>query len=356
MDNHTQETISKIQKGEIPPECKLAQIIREAENNRDVREYAAAEAEEQTAKQFGNGVFIRGLIEVTSYCRNNCLYCGIRKENTHAARFRLEDNEILERCRAGHGAGFRTFVLQGGEDPAFDDKRLGGLVEKIRKEFPDSAITLSFGERSRESYKRLFEAGANRYLLRHETADPKHYAQLHPAGMNLESRIQCLYDLKEIGYQVGSGFMVGSPFQDAGHLAKDLLFLHELGPAMVGIGPFIPHAKTPFAGYEAGAVAMTVFMISLLRLMFPAALLPATTALATAADDGREQGIKAGANVVMPNLSPVATRALYDLYEGKLASKAEAAENLDELEQRLRRIGRRIEIGRGDYEEKNLFG
>lgn len=349
MDNHTHEAVAQLKQGKTPPEASLLRLVRDAQNTPAIHEYITSEAEKQTTRQFGTGIFIRGLVEVTNFCRNNCLYCGIRRGNATVQRFRLDNRTVLERCRAGHGAGFRTFVLQGGEDPAFDDHRLGGLVASIRKEFPDSAITLSFGERSRDSYRRLFEAGANRYLLRHETADHLHYAQLHPDGMHLEYRKQCLVDLKEIGYQVGSGFMVGSPYQTVEHLSEDLRFLYDLDPAMVGIGPFIPHHQSPFAKCPAGKVEVTLLMIGLLRLMLPAALIPATTALATIAEDGRERGILAGANVVMPNLSPIEVRGKYDLYEGKLASHAEAAENLDKLEKRLLRIGRKIDFGRGDY-------
>lgn len=347
MENTAKELVSRIADGYAPDVSELAGII--ACEDSTVREHAALLAREATLRHFGRGVYIRGLIEVGSYCRNNCYYCGIRRNNGRAERYRLDDAAILEQCHEGYGLGFRTFVLQGGEDPAFGDERLVPLVAAIRSGFPDCAITLSLGERPRDSYRRLFDAGADRYLLRHETADAEHYARLHPAELRLDERKRCLYALKEIGYQAGSGFMVGSPFQTAGNLAGDLLFLRELEPAMVGLGPFIPHADTPFAEYPAGKAEDALLMISLVRLMLPRALIPATTALATLAEDGRERGILAGANVVMPNLSPVGVRDKYRLYNGKLAANAEAAENLRELADRLAKIGRHIEFVRGDF-------
>lgn len=353
MDDATIQTIAQVQGGKLPPENSLAKIIRDALTDDALRNYVSGLAEQTTIRRFGHGIFIRGLVEVTNYCRNNCLYCGIRKDNATTARYRLDNEVILQRCREGHASGFRTFVLQGGEDPAFNDKRLSGLVALIRKEFADSAITLSFGERSRESYQRLFDAGANRYLLRHESADAGHYARLHPQGMALATRMRCLYDLKDIGYQVGCGVMVGVPFQRPEHLARDLAFMHGFRPEMVGIGPFIPHEGTPLGSYAQGPVSMTVFFLGLVRLMLPGALIPATTALATAAANGRERGILAGANVVMPNLSPREAREKYTLYMGKLSSGEEAAEHLEELGKSLEKIGRRIDFGRGDHRGYN---
>ncbi|MCD8351456.1 MAG: [FeFe] hydrogenase H-cluster radical SAM maturase HydE [Planctomycetaceae bacterium] len=313
------------------------------------RAHAAALARERTLAEFGKGVYIRGLVEVSNFCQNDCLYCGIRRSNQSVSRYRLTDEAILDCCQDGYRLGFRTFVLQGGEDPVLTDDRLVPLVASIRQAFPDCAITLSLGERSRDSYHRLRQAGADRYLLRHETADPDHYARLHPPGMTLASRLDCLQWLREEGYQVGCGFMVGSPGQTVDNLVDDLLLIREFQPEMVGIGPFIPARGTPFADHPAGDVGLTLFLLSLVRLILPKVLLPATTALGTALPDGREQGILAGANVVMPNLSPPDARDKYMLYDNKLRSHAEAAENLDDLRHRLESIGRTISVGRGDF-------
>ncbi len=288
---------------------------------------------------YGNKVYIRGLIEFTNYCKNNCLYCGIRHANKDAIRYRLSKEEILTCCKEGYDLGFRTFVLQGGEDEYYTDEIICDIVASIRKSFTDCAITLSIGEKSKESYKSYFDAGANRYLLRHETADYSHYEMLHPKSMKNEIRKKCLFDLKEIGYQVGSGFMVGSPYQTAENVLADLRFLQELQPDMIGIGPFIPHANTPLGQFPAGKVQLTLKLISILRLMFPYALIPATTALGSILPGGREEGLKAGANVVMPNLSPTRVRNLYEIYENKLSSGAEAAESLNELKNSVEACG-----------------
>lgn len=315
-----------------------------------LRKHAAHLAREQALDSFGNRIYIRGLIEFTNYCRNNCLYCGIRSGNLKASRYRLTRDEILDCCRTGYRAGFRTFVLQGGEDPYYTDDMLTDIVSAMHSGWPDCAITLSLGERSRESYQKLHDAGANRFLLRHETADPEHYALLHPESLSLENRTRCLRILKEIGYQTGSGFMVGSPYQTVENIADDLLFLSDLQPEMVGIGPFIPHADTPMAHFPPGDVNLTLLLLSLVRLMLPRALIPATTALGTRDPDGREKGILAGANVVMPNLSPPAVRRKYLLYDDKICTDAEAAEHLDELRRRLTNIGYWVVCERGDFQ------
>ncbi len=298
---------------------------------------------------YGKDVYIRGLIEVGNICKNDCLYCGIRRSNRNCQRYQLTPEEILDRCRAGYDLGFRTFVLQGGENPGWDDTLLCGLVRAIKAEFPDCAVTLSLGERSKESYRRLREAGADRYLLRHETADKAHYELLHPQGMSFEDRMQCLQDLKELGYQVGCGFMVGSPHQTAAHLARDLKFIEAFQPEMCGIGPFIPHCDTPFGAAPAGAVELTCYLLSMIRLIRPDILLPATTALGTLEPDGRERGILSGANVVMPNLSPSTVRKKYMLYNNKLSDGEEAAECLDSLRSRMEAIGYQVVIDRGDH-------
>lgn len=299
-------------------------------------------------KYFGNGVFLRGLIEVSSYCHNDCLYCGIRHSNASAERYRLTDEQILSCCAQGHALGFRTFVMQGGEDGKFTDDRMVALISAIKQQYPGCAITLSLGERKRESYQRMFDAGADRYLLRHETADAAHYGKLHPEWMSHSKRMQCLQDLKEIGYQVGTGFMVGSPFQTAENLADDMLFIAQFKPQMVGIGPYIPHHATPFADQPAGTVEQTLFMLGLLRLMIPSLLLPATTALGTLHPQGRELGLMAGANVIMPNLSPADDRSKYMIYDNKLATGAESAEGLKELNTIIESVGYHVEQSRGD--------
>lgn len=306
------------------------------------------EADAVRRKHYGDEVYVRGLIEFTNYCKNNCYYCGIRGANYKAERYRLSKEDILTCCQEGYELGFRTFVLQGGEDPYYTDKIICDIVAEIRQNHPDCAITLSVGEKPKESYKAYFDAGANRYLLRHETADEVHYRQLHPEGMSLENRKKCLFDLKEIGYQVGSGFMVGSPFQTIECIIKDLHFLEELQPDMIGIGPYINHAETPFAGLENGNFYQTLKLVSILRLMFPYALIPSTTALGTIHPQGRERGLKAGANVVMPNLSPESVRKLYDLYENKICTGEEAAQCRVGLEQRVEEAGYRIVTARGD--------
>lgn len=305
-------------------------------------------------KVYGDEVYIRGLIEFTNYCKNNCYYCGIRRDNKCATRYRLEKDEIISCCREGYSLGFRTFVLQGGEDGYYTDKLICEIVSNIRESFPDCAITLSIGEKSKDSYRAYYNAGANRYLLRHETADEEHYRKLHPENMSLENRKRCLFDLKEIGYQVGSGFMVGSPYQTTQNLIDDLRFLQELKPDMIGIGPYINHAQTPFANFKNGTLKLTLRLISILRLMFPYALIPATTALGTINPNGRELGLKAGANVVMPNLSPVRFRKLYDLYENKICTGEEAAQCRNCLESRVISAGYRIVTAIGNVKKEGV--
>lgn len=297
---------------------------------------------------YGKKIFIRGLIEISNYCKNDCLYCGIRRSNRLCERYRLTDEEILSCCENGYRLGFRTFVLQGGEDAHFTDERLCGIISEIKNKYPDSAVTLSLGERSAESYKLLYDAGADRYLLRHETADKEHYSRLHPKNMTLESRMEALYELKKIGYQVGCGMMVGSPYQSCKELARDLKFIEMLQPDMCGIGPFIPHKDTPFRDECSGSIELTCFLLAVIRIIRPNVLLPATTALGTIAENGRKKGIEASANVVMPNLSPVDVRGKYTLYDNKLHSGAESAEKLYELKEIMNRIGYEIVCDRGD--------
>ncbi len=312
------------------------------------REVLAA-ADRVKREEYGLEVYTRGLIECTNYCKNDCLYCGIRRSNGQAERYRLSEEQILECCALGYELGYRTFVLQGGEDPWYTDDRLCAVVGAIRAGYPDCAITLSLGERSRASYQRLYDAGANRYLLRHETANDAHYASLHPQDMSLANRKRCLWDLKDIGYQVGAGFMVGSPGQTPETLADDLIFLRELQPAMVGIGPFIPHHDTPLAAAPAGSVEQTVLLVAMVRLMLPRALLPATTAVGTLDPFGRERVLSAGGNVVMPNLSPTDVRKKYLLYDNKICTGDEAAECRRCLERRVEKVGYVLSSARGDH-------
>ena len=307
-----------------------------------------ARARRAREEHYGKSVYFRGLIEFTNYCKNDCYYCGIRHSNAKAERYRLSLDAILGCCRMGSELGYKTFVLQGGEDPWFTDDKMTEIVSAIRREFPGHAITLSIGEKSRQSYERFFRAGANRYLLRHETASEDHYAKLHPSSMSLAERKQCLWDLKAIGFQAGAGFMVGSPFQTAEHLLADLRFIGELQPQMVGIGPFIPQKDTPFGSERGGSLELSLKMVALARLILPKALIPATTALGTISPNGREQALNAGANVVMPNLSPTTVRKLYALYDNKICTGDEAAECRFCLEGRIRGAGFTPEMVRGD--------
>ncbi|MBR6471444.1 MAG: [Victivallales bacterium] len=312
----------------------------------DAELFAAADAVRR--EHYGDAVFLRGLIEFTNHCRNNCYYCGIRRDNLKVPRYRLTHEDILSCAKEGYTLGYRTFVLQGGEDPYYTDERVCALVADLHARFPDCAITLSIGEKPRASYQAFFDAGARRYLLRHETASEAHYAKLHPAELSLANRKRCLWDLKGIGYQVGAGFMVGSPYQTTRELIADLRFLQELQPDMIGIGPFIHHADTPFRDFPNGTLELTLRLLAVLRLMFPYVLLPSTTALGTIHPQGRELGLKAGANVVMPNLSPVAVRAKYKLYDNKICLGEESAQCRGCLERRVASAGYRIVTDRGD--------
>ena len=340
------ELIDKLYDNQILEKEEFVKLIDEIDD--EDLEYLFSLARKRREEYYGKDVYIRGLIEFTNYCRNDCLYCGIRRSNRNVNRYRLTEEEILECADTGYELGFRTFVLQGGEDPYYTDERLCGIVSKIKKRYPDCAVTLSVGERSEESYRKLFEAGADRFLLRHETADNEHYRKLHPKELSPENRKRCLYDLKKIGYQVGTGFMVGSPFQTTENLADDLLFIKKLKPDMVGIGPFITHKDTPFRNEKSGTVRQTLIMIALLRLMQPNLLLPATTALDTMDNKGRQKGIMAGANVSMPNLSPKSHRKDYSLYDNKISTGEEAAESVDKMAKKVRETGYEVVISRGD--------
>ena len=326
------------------PDTELAALLRT--DLYDVALFSAADAVRRD--RYGTDVYLRGLIEFTNICKNNCLYCGIRCGNETVSRYRLEPDEILSCCDEGYALGYRTFVLQGGDDPYFTDDRLALLIDRIRSRYPNCAVTLSVGEKEAESYRLFYRAGARRYLLRHETADEAHYRKLHPQSMSSAHRKQCLLSLKEIGYQVGSGFMVGSPFQTIENLTADLRFLQQLDPDMIGIGPFIPAENTPFSIYPAGSLTLTLRLIAVLRLLFPHALIPATTALGTIHPQGRERGLQAGANVVMPNLSPVRVREKYALYDHKLCTGEESAQCRACLEQRVRSAGYRVVTDVGD--------
>lgn len=346
------EFVNCLENGEDISKTDLLYILK---NYKKEEQYIKKKAREITDKIYGKKVYIRGLIEVSNICKNNCFYCGIRRENKNLERYRLSKKEILDCCENGYVLGFRTFVLQGGEDEYYTDKILVDIVSSIKQKYPDCAITLSLGEREKSSYKELRAAGADRYLLRHETATQNHYRKLHPKEMSWEHRIQCLEWLKEFGYQVGCGFMVGSPFQTYENLIEELLFIKKMQPAMVGIGPFLSHKDTPFATKENGNLDITLLLLSLIRIMNKNVLLPATTALATLDPKGRELGILAGANVVMPNLSPVVHRKKYALYDGKACMGSEAAESLVLLEETLNGIGYHTVVDRGDVILRETF-
>ena len=349
MNEEIKSTINKVKQSRniSLEQLKLLLEINDDEGVRFMRE----EAVKVCQKTYGNQVFIRGLIEFTNFCKNDCYYCGIRRSNSQADRYRLTKEQMLDCCASGYELGFRTFVLQGGEDGYFTDDKICDLVSVIKEKYPDCAVTLSIGEKSKESYKRYFDAGADRYLLRHETADEAHYKKLHPEEMSLAHRKQCLWDLKEIGYQVGCGFMVGSPGQTVETLYEDLQFIRELQPHMVGIGPFISQKDTPFADKASGTMEQTLKLLAIIRLIQPHVLLPATTALGTIHPKGRELGILSGANVVMPNLSPVNVREKYKLYDNKICTGDEAAECRYCMENRMKSIGYEVAVSRGDYIE-----
>lgn len=343
------QAIADLEAGVALDAVTLAQIIRTARADAALREILCERASQLRDRIYGRRVFFRGLIEFSNFCAQDCFYCGIRAGNTTVNRYRLSLDEILDSCRTGYQLGYRTFVLQSGEDPYYTDDMMVEIIHAIRDLYPDCAITLSLGEKSHESYLRFFAAGANRYLLRHESATPEHYAMLHPAELDLLNRKKCLYDLKAIGFQTGAGFMVGPPGQTAEHLANDLVFLRELQPHMVGIGPFLPASNTPFANEPAGTVEDTLIMVALTRLTLPNALIPATTALGSLDHKGREKGLKAGANVVMPNLTPTVNRKDYSLYDGKICTGDEAAECRVCIEGRIRSVGFDIDLSRGDH-------
>lgn len=352
MRSTREQTIQRIV--QMPTREALLGLIRDEEYHDNIKRLAG----ETRDRIYGHRVYLRGLIEISSYCKNNCYYCGIRSANRNALRYRLTPEQILDCCRTGASLGFSTFVLQGGEDPWYTDRRLCEIIRSIKAEHPGCAVTLSLGERSRESYRLLYEAGADRYLLRHETATPEHYARLHPPELSLEHRMRCLAALKEIGFQTGAGFMVGSPCQTLEHLAADLIYLTELNPQMVGIGPFLPHHESPFADFASDPsmatevqdpLSMTVLMVALARLLLPHALIPATTALATLSPEGREKALDAGANVIMPNLSPEDVRGAYLLYDNKASFGTEAAESLEKNRLALEKSGYIMDMSRGDY-------
>lgn len=338
--------IDKLEKNQILSKEEFVRLL--AISEKDDIDYLTERAKCIRDDIYGKRVFIRGLIEISNYCKNDCYYCGIRRSNKNAQRYRLSKEQILSCCENGYELGFRTFVMQGGEDTFFKDEVVCDIVSSIKERYPDCAVTLSLGERSTESYRKMKEAGADRYLLRHETFDNTHYNKLHPVELDPENRKRCLRDLKALGYQTGTGIMVESPYQTLENIAKDLLFIKELNPEMIGIGPFIPHKDTPFKDFESGTMEMTLRLISILRLLCPKALIPATTALGTISPQGREKGILAGANVIMPNLSPKEDRKKYMLYNDKLSDGEEAAEGLNKLKESMRKIGYEIVEDRGD--------
>jgi len=316
--------------------------------NEENRQYLSNAALRVKEEFYGKEIYIRGIVEFSNFCKQNCLYCGIRKDNAHVDRYRLSHKEIVEACRKGYALGYRTFVLQSGEDPYFTDDRVVAIIKDIRDNFKDAAITLSLGEKTKRSYKKFYDAGADRYLLRHETANEKLYDKLHE-NMTFQNRKECLYDLKEIGYQVGAGLMVGSPGQKKTDLIDDLRFLKELKPQMVGMGPYLTHKETPLKDSENGSLTETLVMLSLVRLILPEVLLPATTAVGTIDDYGREQAILAGCNVVMPNISPMEVRKKYELYENKICVDDQPEECRFCIEGRVKCTGSTLNMCRGDH-------
>lgn len=349
MDKKISELIEKLEKTHSLSVEEYEYLIENRTN--EAAEILAEKARAVREKHYGKAVYIRGLIEIGNICKNDCLYCGIRRSNKNCDRYRLTEAEILECADEGYLLGFRTFVMQGGEDGSFSDEFMCSVIGKLKARYPDCAITLSIGERSRESYEKLFAAGADRFLLRHETADKEHYEKLHPKDLSFDNRMECLRNLKEIGFQTGCGFMVGSPFQTNHHIAKDLKFIEEFRPQMCGIGPFIPHNDTPFKDHPAGTADLTCYLLSIIRLIHPKILLPATTALGTIMNGGREKGILSGANVVMPNLSPVSVRKKYMLYNGKISTGDEAAEAVNNLAESMKKIGFEVVTDRGDFKK-----
>ena len=334
--------------GVNPSDSSLAAIISSSEYDGELSRCA----DRVRRENYSDEVYLRGLIEVSSYCKNNCYYCGLRAGNANALRYRLSKDEILAVCKEGYGLGFRTFVLQGGEDPSFTDSFICDVVSSIKSSFPGCAVTLSLGEKDYSSYKSYRDAGADRYLLRHETADQKHYSMLHPESMSLSRRKECLFALKELGYQVGSGFMVGSPYQSVDNIVSDIRFLQELSPDMIGIGPFVHHWSTPFRDFENGSAELTVRLVAVLRLLFPYSLIPSTTSLATIAEENRKKALLSGANVIMPNLTPLKVRKKYELYDRKLSSSLESAQALDGIRRMLEEIGYRAVQSRGDVKRQ----
>ncbi len=354
MTDRIRALIDRLAREHRLPESDYLALIRGRDEQSAA--YLAEKAQAVRRAQYGNAVFIRGLIEVSNICKHDCYYCGIRRSNANCSRYRLTEAEIMDCCREGYRLGFRTFVLQGGEDGWFTDERLIPLLRQIKSEFPDCAVTLSLGERSEESYRALRQAGADRYLLRHETATEAHYRLLHPSELSWSHRMECLHALRRQGFQVGCGFMVGSPGQTEEMLARELKFIEEFKPDMCGIGPFIPHADTDFKAEPAGSVPLTCFLLSCIRLIHPPILLPATTALGSLEPNGREMGILAGANVVMPNLSPRAVRKKYMLYNNKLSDGDESAQAVESLRRRIESIGYRITVARGDIRKEEEYG
>ena len=345
--------VERLVKGDRLNASEMGQLLSSAVQDPTILQLLRENAVRTARQQFGLGIYIRGLIELSSYCKCNCLYCGLRRSNRDAERDRRTAEEVLECCKEGYKLGFRTFVLQGGEDGTHSDEWLEMLICQMRSLYPDVAITLSLGERSEQSYIRLKRAGANRYLLRHEAANAALYESLHPDGRGLQHRLMCAEALQRSGYQVGLGMMIGVKGQTIDHIVEDLMLIERMKPEMVGIGPFLPHKATPLGGEPAGDLNLTLATIAIVRLLLPKALLPSTTALATLTPRGRLEGILSGANVVMPNLSPSDVRAKYAIYENKASWGKEAAEGLEALERELESIGYHIDYSRGDFDNLN---
>lgn len=301
-------------------------------------------ADEVRQEFVGDEVHLRGLIEFTNICRQTCKYCGIRRENSKVNRYRLSKDEIISMARHGVRNGFKTLVMQGGEDSFFTKDLICEIIFEIKK--MDVALTLSLGERSFEDYKAFKDAGADRYLLRIETTDKELYKSVHP-GMSFENRKRCLYDLKSLGYETGTGCLIGLPGQTVESLADDILFFKELDADMVGVGPFIPHPETPFAKSSCGSFNLALKVMAITRLLLPNINIPATTAMETLSPNGRLIALQSGANVFMPNITEGVSPSKYEIYPDKSGINGAKNGIIGEINENLKVIGRYVSDTKG---------
>ncbi len=340
MRDELRALIEQAERGHRLTEPELASLLAAEEATE-----AMAEAADRVRRDFvGDEVHLRGLIEFSSYCRQNCMYCGLRRDNERARRYRLSPEEIVALAEKARGAGYPTVVMQSGEDAWFTAERLAEIVARVKA--LGLTVTLSVGERSREEYRLLREAGADRFLLRIETTDRELYERLDP-GMSYENRLRCLSDLRELGYEVGTGCLVGLPGQTVASLARDVLFFRSIDADMVGIGPLVPNGDTPLGDAAPGDMGMVRRMVAAIRLLLPEANIPATTAMETLQPGAREIMLRSGANVMMPNVTEGEARQSYALYPGK-ACVADTPEQCRAcMEGRIRAMGRTVGRGAG---------